>query len=124
MALTLIHNEFKALIDSITGMKAYPLFIPKKANLPAICFEQEDLSRNADSNLRLTSLVDHRFTVTVAASDFRTCHDKMQLLINSLDQYSSGNINLTLVESVADGYDPEFEIFAKTALVAVRYKES
>lgn len=126
MALTLIHDKFKVLIDGITGGDAYPVFIPEEASFPAYMYSLETLSRDIESNLRDTTVSAHVFGVHVVDKTFAGCHDRTQKLLDGLDQYtegSSGSLLLVLVEDAQDGFDPDLDAYTKTLVVSVRVKE-
>lgn len=123
MALTLIHDKFKALLDETTGGSAYPVFIPRYARYPAYAFAQDALSRDLDSRLRITSLSTHSFTVFVADKEYAACHAAAQTLLNKLDQHSSETFAHVLVEDCQDGYDPDMQVYTKTLTITIRYKE-
>lgn len=127
MALTLVHEQFKNLIDSLTGESAYPVYIPENANLPAYMFSMESIARDIESNLKQSTISAHVFNVHIAAKSFTECFDLTQNLITGLDQHSDGPTGiflLTLVEDGQDGYDPELEAFTISLVISVRVKET
>lgn len=125
MPLTLIHNKFKALLDSLTSKSAHPVFIPIHVELPAYMYEMTSITRDIESNLKDTTISAHVFNVYVAAKSFSECQTLTQDLITGLDQYKDLNEGflLTLVEDGADGYDNDLECFTKSLVISVRVKE-
>lgn len=126
MAITLIHNQFKVLIDSITKLPSYPVYLPETATLPAVTYSMESVSRDIESNLRNTTVSAHVFNVNLVANTFSECHELAIELMNQLDQYtegSEGDFLLVLIEDATDSYDPDQQLFVKSLVVTVRVKE-
>ncbi|ELF4876455.1 hypothetical protein CGH02_17020 [Vibrio parahaemolyticus] len=123
MALTLVHDKFKALLDTTTGGSAYPVYIPRHASYPAYAFAQDALSRDIDSRLRVTSISTHSFTVFVAHEEYAQCHAAAQALLNKLDQHSDSDFALVLVEDCQDGFDPDMMVYMKTLTITMKHKE-
>lgn len=123
MALTLIHSEFKALIDEITGLDSDAVYIPESVPLPAMAYALDSISRDIQSNLRNSTISAHVFSVFIADTEFKTVQELAQSLIDSLDQYSDTHILLTLVTDCNDNYDASKEVFYKALTVTVRVRE-
>ncbi|EDM66144.1 hypothetical protein PE36_00065 [Moritella sp. PE36] len=123
MALTLIHPQFKTLIDNLTNLDSYPVYIPETAKYPAICYSMESVARDVDSNQNGTTISAHVFNVYLVAHEFSEAQLLTQNLISTLDQYSDSSFLLTLVEDVADEYDPDKDVFIKILTVTVRLRE-
>lgn len=123
MALTLIHSEFRALLESITSLDVYPVLLPKDACFPSLVYSMSAISRDIESNLKNTTISAHVFNVFVVARTFRECHTITQQLLNVLDQYRDDAFLLTLVEDGSDEYDTEQSLYIKNLTVTVRVKE-
>lgn len=126
MAITLIHDQFKTLIDGITGIPSYPVYLPETSEMPAIVYSMESVSRDIESNLRNTTVSAHVFNVNLVATTFIESHQLAVNLLSQLDQYSDGNDGnflLVLIEDATDSYDPDQQLFVKSLVVTVRIKE-
>ncbi len=124
MALTLIHDQFKTLLDDITSLDSYPVYIPETVTTyPAICYSMESVARDTDSNQNGTTISAHVFNVYLVASSFSEAQTITQNLLNRLDQHSDASFLLVLVEDAADEYDADRAVFIKTLTVTVRLKE-
>lgn len=124
MALTLVHQEFIALLATATDIDSYPVYIPEDRPLPAMAYRLDSIARDIESNLRGTTVTAHVYNVTIAAKKFKALQAEVQKVIDTLDQYTGGKFLLTLVEDASDEYDPDFEVFMTTIQISIRTREA
>ena len=123
MALTLCHKKVKALIDKSTGLDTYPVYIPNSATSPSACYSMTNLSRDPQSSIGKTSISYAGFSVFIASHDNVEAHQMTQTLIDDLDMYSGDGIMQIKVESVSDEYEPSKDLFLKSIVLSIKFKE-
>ncbi len=124
MALTLAHTQLKGLLDTITGLPSYPVYIPDSVSTyPAICYSMESVARDIDSSQNHTTISAHVFNVYLVANTFSETQTLTQALIDKLDQHSDASFLLTLVEDVSDEYDANRDVFIKSMTITARIRE-
>ncbi|CAH6913959.1 conserved hypothetical protein [Vibrio chagasii] len=123
MGLNLTHTKIKALLDGVTTISCYPVFVPVTATYPAIAYYMTGLARDIQSNLNETTISLSSYTILIASKSFSESQDLAQDIVNKLDQYADEDFLLILVEDAADEYDPEQGLFIKSLQITTRFKE-
>lgn len=84
----LIQEELKNSIEYITNCKAYPNDIPSNAELPAVLYKSNGRSRNSNSQLSKTDILDRDFQLIVVSKTASETYTIAEKLAEALEGYS------------------------------------
>ena len=113
--MKMIHKDVKAIFEKITNINAYPSFVPLEAELPALAYRMENLSRNQDSDQSNNNISEHEYVLFVVGDDHSNVITLTQKLIDELDgsgfKQNKTNILVVDVISVSDDFDQDQQTY-------------
>lgn len=107
--------DVKTFLEALTSYDVYPFTIPQGSSLPAIQSDMIDFSRDLDSNLDSSNMINYRFQFTLVSNNTNTLLDDVQVIVQALEGYSgamgTSKILTTRVQNTIPLYDDKQQTF-------------
>lgn len=110
-------------VTALVGSRVYPLGLPQNPTLPAIVYQELRTSTrvmaDGDSGER-----ESRFQLSYWAGSFSAIKTGKRALVELLNGYSGGGVELITVDAMRDDYEPDTGWYRQIVEIVVLWEEA